>query len=290
MRILPVPLALAALLLAACAAPKREAPPPAPLAPEAAATLAHDNLHATLWMQTAAEYRASVLGSFNLAIDQLDRALLIDDWDAIPPVERGGQSVAGLKPAVIVDADETIIDNSPFQARGIRDGTGFELPLWEAWVNERRALALPGALAFANHAAANGVTVFYVTNRGHAREWQATFDNLRALGFPVAEDGSNLLLKGDPRAPDSEKATRRQWVGREHRVLLMLGDNLGDFLDGVATGIDERAAMVDAFRSWWGERWIMLPNPAYGSWEGAVRQRCADRAAPECLRSGLRHD
>lgn len=289
MRILPVPLALAVLLLAACAAPKREAPPAAATAP-ATVALAHNNLHATLWMQTAAEYRASVLGSFNLAIDQLDRALLIDGWDALPAHERGDQPLAGLKPAVIVDADETLIDNSPFQARGIRDGTDFELPLWESWVNERRALALPGALAFANHAAANGVTVFYVTNRGHAKEWQATFDNLRALGFPVAEDGSNLLLKGDPRAPESEKATRRQWVGREHRVLLMLGDNLGDFLDGVSTGIEERAAMVDAHRSWWGERWIMLPNPAYGSWEGAARARCTDPKSPDCLRSVLRHD
>ena len=134
------------------------------------------------------------------------------------------------------------------------------------------------------------MTVFYLTNRGHEREWQATYDNLRALGFPVAEDGSNLLLRGDPRAPESDKAYRRQWVGREHRVLLMLGDNLGDFVDPVNTSRAERDALVDAHRSWWGERWIVLPNPAYGSWEGAIRRECDDPRAADCLRNALRHD
>ena len=280
-------LAMAACLLVACAAPVREAPP---VAPASGQVPAHDNLHATLWVQTAAEYRAAVLGAFNLAIAQLDRALGDPDWDALPPAERGEQSVASLKPAVIVDADETLIDNSAFQARGIRDAEPYSLPRWEAWVGERRARALPGALAFARHAAAQGVTVFFVTNRGHAREWQATYDNLRALGFPVAEDGSNLLLKGDPRAPESDKAYRRQWVGREHRVLLMLGDNLGDFVDPVDTSRAERDALVDAHRGWWGQRWIMLPNPTYGSWESAIRRGCADRNTPDCLRSALRHD
>ncbi|MCK7594428.1 5'-nucleotidase, lipoprotein e(P4) family [Pseudomarimonas salicorniae] len=286
MRHLPVSLALAALMLAGCAAPVREPAPPPP-APVAAA---HDNLNATLWMQTAAEYHAAVLGAFNLAIAQTDRALLDPGWDALPPVERAGAAVDGLKPAVIVDADETMIDNSPFQARGIRDGEPYSLARWEGWVNERRARALPGALAFANHAASRGVTVFFVTNRGHANERAATVDNLRALGFPIAADGSNVLLKGDPRAPEGEKATRRQWVGREHRVLLMLGDNLGDFLDGIATDVATRHGLVESYRSWWGQRWIMLPNPSYGSWESAVRRGCADAAAADCPRASLRHD
>jgi acid phosphatase len=278
----------ALLLLAGCSAPVRESPPTA--AAPAATLLTHDNLHATLWMQTAAEYRAAVLGAFNQAGAQLDRALREPDWDALPPAERGSRDPSDLKPAVIVDADETLIDNSPFQARGIRDAEGFSLPRWEAWVAERRARALPGALAFANHAAAQGVTVFFVTNRGHEREWQATYDNLRSLGFPVAEDGSNLLLKGDPRAPQSDKTFRRQWIGREHRVLLMLGDNLGDFVGPVDADLQKRSGLVDAQRGWWGERWIMLPNPAYGSWESARRRRCADPKAADCLRGALRHD
>jgi 5'-nucleotidase (lipoprotein e(P4) family) len=282
-------LLLAVLFLAGCATAPREAPTAA-AAPALAAALAHNNLHATLWMQTAAEYSAAVQGSFNLASAQLERALADPTWDALPPPERGGQSLAGLKPAVIVDADETMIDNSPFQARGIRDGEGYSLSRWQAWVKERKARALPGALEFAKRAEALGVTVFFVTNREHPVEREATVDNLRALGFPIAADASNVILQGDPRAPEHEKATRRQWVGREHRVLLMLGDNLGDFLDGISTGVEQRRAMVDTYQTWWGERWIMLPNPSYGSWESAARRACADATAPDCLRSVLRHD
>lgn len=288
----PTLLALALVLLTACAAPVREAPPAAGTATPAVvqASLAHDNLNATLWMQSAAEYRAAVFGAFNLASAQLDRALLDPQWDALPPIERGSQSLEGLKPAVIVDVDETMVDNSPFQARNIRDAKPYSLARWEGWVEERRATALPGALAFANHAAANGVTVFFVTNRGHANERAATVDNLRLLGFPVADDGSNVLLAGDPRAAEREKATRRQWVGREHRVLLMLGDNLGDFVDGVYGRPEDRQSLVDQYRGWWGERWIMLPNPAYGSWESALRRACGEQADAGCLRRALRHD
>lgn len=279
-------LLLAAALLGGCAAPGTRSP----AVPPQGAALAHDNLHATVWMQTAAEYRAATLAAFNLAMDRLDAALADPDWDALPPAERGGQPVAGLKPAVIVDADETMIDNSAFQARRILDARPFSLELWQDWVGERRARALPGALDFARHAAARGVTVFFVTNRSHAHDWQATYDNLRALGFPVADDGSNLLLSGDPRAPEKAKETRRKWVGREHRVLLMLGDNLGDFVDPVDGSIDERAALVDRYRAWWGRRWIVLPNPAYGSWEAAATRGCGEADRSACLRKALRRD
>jgi len=289
MRILPPSILLAALLLAGCATTGRDVEPGAG-APAAPPARAHNNLNATVWMQSAAEYTAAVQGGFNLASAQLERALADPNWDALPPPERGGQSLAGLKPAVIVDADETMIDNSPFQARGIRDGQPYSLPRWQAWVKERKARALPGALEFASRAQQLGVTVFFVTNREHAAEREATVDNLRALGFPIAADASNVILAGDPRAMEHEKATRRQWVGREHRVLLMLGDNLGDFLDGINTGVGERRAMVETYKRWWGERWIMLPNPSYGSWEGAARRACADAKAPDCLHTVLRHD
>ncbi|GIX35070.1 MAG: 5'-nucleotidase, lipoprotein e(P4) family [Lysobacteraceae bacterium] len=279
-------LLLVAALLGGCAAPGARSP----AAPPQGGALAHDNLHATVWMQTAAEYRAATLAAFNLAMDRLDAALADPDWDALPLDERGGQPVAGLKPAVIVDADETMIDNSAFQARRILDGGAFTPGLWQGWVAERRAGALPGAVAFARHASERGVTVFFITNRSHQHDWQATYDNLRALGFPVAEDGSNLLLSGDPRAPEKAKETRRKWVGREHRVLLMLGDNLGDFVDPVDGSIDERAALVDRYRAWWGRRWIVLPNPAYGSWEAAATRGCGEPDRSACLRKALRRD
>lgn len=274
---------LAVLALAACAAtPERPAP----------AAAAHDNLDATVWMQTSAEYRAAALGVYAAARLRLDAALAEPCTDALPEGEREADP-CGLAPALIADADETLIDNSAYQVRRIDDRAGFVYESWLGWVNEQRAGAIPGAVEFARYAASRGVRVFYVTGRAAPAETAATAANLRALGFPVDADGGNLLLSGDPRAPGREKGERRHWVGREHRVLLLLGDNLGDFLDGIDGSIAERAALVEAHAGHWGRDWFMLPNPSYGSWEGAVRRACglageADPAA--CKRQQLRRD
>ncbi|PKL98539.1 MAG: acid phosphatase, partial [Gammaproteobacteria bacterium HGW-Gammaproteobacteria-7] len=263
------------LLLTACAST-------APVAP--AMTSDHNNLDATVWMQTSAEYRAAVLGGFALARQQLDAALADACWDALPAGERDNDP-CGLPPAIITDADETLIDNSPFQARKIRDGQPFVYQNWETWVNERAARALPGALEFARYAASRGVIIYYVTNRDAPSELDATADNLRELGFPVATDGSNLMLRGDPRAPARSKGERRRWVGQRHRVALMLGDNLGDFIDGIDTDIPSRANLVDQHGQRWGTQWLMFPNPGYGSWESAVMRDCQAGEPTACKRA-----
>lgn len=268
------------LLLTACAST-------APVAP--AVTSDHNNLDATVWMQTSAEYRAAVLGGFALARQQLDAALADACWDALPAGERDNDP-CGLPPAIITDADETLIDNSPFQARKIRDGQPFVYQNWETWVNERAARALPGALEFARYAASRGVIIYYVTNRDSPSELDATADNLRELGFPVATDGSNLMLRGDPRAPARSKGERRRWIGQRHRVALMLGDNLGDFIDGIDTDISGRANLVDQHGQRWGTQWLMFPNPGYGSWESAVMRDCQAGEPTACKRAILRAD
>lgn len=276
-----------ALLLSACASTPTALPPPAMTA--TAATGAHDNLNATLWMQSAVEYQAAALGSYAQARHALASALADTAINALPLSEQS-QGFESLPPAIITDADETLIDNSPFQARRIRDGGDFDPATWAAWSNERTARAIPGAVAFAQYAASRGVTVYYVTNRDHASEYQATADNLRALGFPLADDNSNLLLRGDPRAPGKEKGERRRLVAKDHRVVLLLGDNLGDFLDGVGGDVAARENLIAPYVDWWGSRWIMLPNPSYGSWESAVLKACGEQPATACKREALRYD
>jgi 5'-nucleotidase (lipoprotein e(P4) family) len=271
--------ALLCLLLVACvAAPSRE--------PVAAGPPAHDNLNATLWMQGSAEYRATVLGQFRVAREVLDRAIDDPQWNALPRQERAAD-YRHLPLAIIADADETLIDNSAYQARGIRDGSGFSRESFTAWVEERRATAIPGAAEFLRHAAGRGVTVFYITNRDTPQELAGTLDNLRALGFPVSRDGSNLMLRGDPRAAAAEKGERRRWVGERYRVLLLMGDNLGDFVDGIDADPATRQALVDRHREYWGERWIMLPNPSYGSWESSLIRH--PRAEPGTDRRSRKH-
>ena len=274
-------LPLMALCLAACST--------APVSREASPSPAHNNLNSTVWMQNSAEYEAVTRGAFQNAIEQLRQAAADPDWNALPEAERSAGG-AGLPLAVIVDADETMVDNSPYQARNIRDNASYSIERWQQWVNEQNARAVPGALQFAKQAEALGVTIFFVTNRAYPAEYAGTVGNLRKLGFPLADDNSNLLLMGDPRAPEHEKGTRRRWVGERYRVALLMGDNLGDFVDGYRTTVEQRQALVERYADWWGTRWIMLPNPAYGSWESAVRLRCRDAQTPGCLRQGLRYD
>ena len=264
-------LAATAVFLAGCApAPIRE---PQPAAPVAASVAGHDNLNATVWMQTAAEYEASVRGVYASALALLDDALADRGWSALPESERS-DGFESRPPAIIVDADETMIDNSSFQARGVRSGGGYDHQQWIAWVAERRARALPGALEFARAVTARGVTVHFVTNRETPAEAEGTLANLRALGFPIAADASNVLMRGDARAPARDKGERRRWIGSRHRVLMMLGDNLGDFLEGASTTVEARQEMIAPYADWWGRRWFMLPNPSYGSWESALQAGC----------------
>jgi 5'-nucleotidase (lipoprotein e(P4) family) len=270
----PLLTAMLALLLGCAPAPTRS---PVPAAADAAVAPAHDNLNATVWMQTAAEYEAIVRGVYTSASAQLDAALADPGWSALPDFERS-EGFETLPPAIIVDADETMIDNSPFQARGVRDNVGYSGERWLAWVNERRAVALPGAVEFARAATQRGVTVYFVTNREAPQETESTLANLRALGFPIAADNANVLLRGDSRAPERDKGARRRWIGARHRVLLLLGDNLGDFLDGASVSVEARQALMAPYASWWGQRWFMLPNPSYGSWESAIQNGCPQGA------------
>ena len=281
-------LALTLAALAACtAAPSR---PQAPVAAAEAAPPAHDNLNATLWMQSSAEYAATARGIYAAARRALDLALDDPTWNALPADE----FLAGFEarpPAIIVDADETMIDNSAFQARAVIEDAGFSHEHWLEWVGAEKATALPGAIDFANYVAERGVTIFFVTNRDAPDEVEATVSNLRKLGFPIAADGSNVMLRGDARAPDREKGERRRLINRNYRVLLLLGDNLSDFLDGVNADVATREARMAPYADWWGVRWFMLPNPTYGSWPNAVLRGCAKDTHPRaCLRAALRHD
>lgn len=268
-------LALISMLLSvaglAAAAPQQihgAQEPAAAAEPEQAPVLTVDHLNATLWTQTAAEYETAALQAYELAGVMLEWALREPTWTAsLEQLEAGGHEA--LPPAVILDVDETVLDNSAYQARLLLEDEEFATASWNDWVREARAEPVPGALEFTRAAADRGVTVFYVTNRNHVVE-EPTRENLEAAGFPLRDDIDVLLTRDELPDWGSDKGTRRAAVAAEFRVLLLVGDNLGDFLDGVRTDPETRSAMVREHADWWGRRWIVLPNPQYGSWEGAL--------------------
>lgn len=284
-------LACAVLALSACKpqAPATDGKVP-PAASSAAAPVAgDDNLNAVLWMQRSAEYQAVAEQTYRAAADRLDAALKEPNWDALVPEERGN-AAAGLKPAVVMDVDETVLDNSPYQARLIRNGKEYDELSWDQWVAEKKARPIPGVVDFAKAATAKGITVLYVSNRAvHLTD--ATLANLRSAGLPVA-DNSVLLGLGtvvkDCEQNGSEKNCRRRLVGQQYRVLMQFGDQLGDFVQVVANTPGGRAQLLQQYHDWFGERWWMLPNPSYGSWEPALFNN--DFAQPRAARHQAKRD
>ncbi len=245
---------------------------PLAVAVESPRNFAADALAATAWMQTSVEYEAIVVQTYRDAQEHLRTALETPDWDALVPEERHN-SLAGLKPAVIVDVDETVLDNSPYQARLIRSGSVYDDATWADWVREASAEALPGAVAFAQFAADYGVTVLYISNRDQSLD-TATLENLREQGFPVSGPqaflGLGAVVPGCKQKGDSDKTCRRQLIARSYRVLLQVGDQIGDFMSISDNSLHARKTAASAHMGWFGERWFMLPNPTYGSWQPAL--------------------
>lgn len=273
-RILPLFLALVSFACATAQAPMTApTPEPAP-APVAAAPAPESQpcdpglsiLNASLWVQTSAEYRASALQLFRNAQRGLDAAM--DNPFAKGALEETTNDPA-QPPAVILDLDETVLDNTAFEARSIRIHKTYDSKLWKAWVGESAALAIPGAADFLAYAKSRGVTLFYITNRDLDEE-PGTRRNLEKLGFPFDPNVDTLLMKGKNGWTTSDKSPRRAYVAASYRILLLLGDDLNDFIPAADKTVAERAALVDSVRSWWGETFFIVPNPMYGSWERAL--------------------
>ncbi|MEM7431074.1 MAG: HAD family acid phosphatase [Pseudomonadota bacterium] len=233
---------------------------------------AHDAMDATVWIQTSTEYAAATTSIYAAATAMLDRV----DAAKLPK-----------RPAVVLDVDETVLDNSPYQGQLIQDGTRYESESWDRWIALRSATAVPGVVDFLAAAQARDVQVVLVTNRrcraregtaSHCPQHEDTLANLRTVGIDTA--ATLLFLRDDePVGPcaelltadeiadgkwSSDKTSRRACVSLDHTIVMLFGDQLGDFIEesSGASGRDVAAS----HSAQWGRAWFMLPNPTYGSW------------------------
>lgn len=202
-----------------------------------------------LWIQKSAEARALCYQAFNMAKMMVDRNL---------------DATGSRKPAVIVDIDDTVLDNSPYEARLITTNASYPAG-WREWTDLAQAAAVPGAVDFLQYCDSLGVAIVYVSNRKTA-EQAATMKNLTDLGFPQITEEHFYL-----RTTESGKENRREEIRKEHDILLLVGDNLNDFSDIFEKEpVEERFRETDRNRKNFGTRFIVLPNPMYGEWEGAL--------------------
>jgi 5'-nucleotidase (lipoprotein e(P4) family) len=207
-------------------------------------------LFATAYQQSAAEYRALCYQAYNIARLRVEQ----------------NKSERNEKPkAIMTDVDETVLDNSPYQARQVLSGKDYDPASWQDWTSRGEADTVPGALHFLQFAARTGIEIFYVTNRGE-NEREGTLKNLQKFNFPNA-DNEHLLLK----STTSSKEGRKQGILATHNIVLLIGDNLNDLSNLFEKkNSDDRMSVVNSFADEFGNRFIVLPNPVYGDWESSL--------------------
>lgn len=209
----------------------------------------NQNTMAVAWYQTSAECKALYLQGYNIARRNLDQDL----------------AQASAQPrAIILDIDETVLDNSPYQAYNALHDEQFP-DHWNDWVNAAKAKPVPGAKDFLNYANQNGVQIYYVSDRSTG-QLKATKKNLANQGLPQATD-DHILLKGKN---DKSKETRRQAIEKNNNVIMFFGDSLTDMNDPKSPSVKDRYQDVMENANQFGSKYIILPCPMYGGWEGAL--------------------
>ena len=232
---------------------------------------------AILYQQKSGEYRALAYQAYNLARLRLDQDLDKKNLKQLPKAERKRPR------AIIVDIDETVLNNSPSNAYMAKNNLPFNVKDWYAWGEMRKAKAVPGAVDFLNYAVSKGVKVLFISNRDEVQK-QATIDNLKSVGFKdVSADNVQLRQV----VTVSTKEPRRTAVADKYRVVMLMGDNLDDFSDMFeAKSMSDRFDAVEKNRDLFGKRFIVLPNAMYGTWENAIYEY--KRGLSETQRADIR--
>lgn len=228
------------------------------------------------WVQHAAEYQAVSRQVYSMAERALPALVADPSWTAMP----GQTGAEELPPAVILDIDETVINNVDFQIAFERPFTDRQLEMWD---REHVAEPVPGVVAFIEAARAADVAVFFLTNRPCEKyedetdacpQKQTVIDGIRELGIPVEPEFVSLSYE----RPEwgKEKLVRRKLIGENYRVIMLIGDDLGDFVACVRKSAvspctqggtrSSRAAAIEKYAHFWGNGWYILPNPMHGSW------------------------
>lgn len=226
-------------------------------------TSTETKMSAVLWQQTAAEYEALCYQSFTLAKQRISSSgeEQVVDSD-------GSVSQMGKPNVIIMDLDETVLDNSPYQGLLLMEGKEFNRESWEEWVKRADAELIPGALDFIQLAEELNISIFYISNREEYL-FEPTFQNLTKYNIRV--DREHLLLKTEE---DNSKEARRIIAKEGFDNVLFIGDNLADFnaaFEG-EQNISQRKNILNEFRQEIGVNFILLPNVMYGDWEDALER------------------
>lgn len=226
--------------------------------------LSQQSVDAVLWQATSAEAYRLFQQGYELARIRLDENL---------------KQVYSMPPAVVVDVDETVLDNSPYEISNVHKGRIYSDSTWSRWVGMAKAKALPGAVDFLTYAAGRGCEIFYITNR-LASDEPVTVQNLKAAGFPMADDAHVFTADGS-----TDKTERRNVISLVYDIKLLIGDQLRDFDEVFKDRWDDHGRpQVDAMQDTLRNYFVLLPNPMYGTWRDAISGKGSDAEKVEAIR------
>ncbi|MDY3697414.1 5'-nucleotidase, lipoprotein e(P4) family [Staphylococcus hyicus] len=213
--------------------------------------LGEQNVMSVAWYQNSAEAKALYAQGYNSAKETLSKKI---------KHHKGGKKLA-----IVLDIDETVLDNSPYQAASALNGTAYPTG-WHEWVKSAQAKPVYGAKDFLTYADKHDVEIFYVSDRSHEKDLDATIKNLKKAKLPQA-DKKHVLLK---KAGDKSKEARRDQVRTDYNLVMLFGDNLLDFEEPKAATQKSRDELVRQHEDDFGSKYIIFPNPMYGSWEATL--------------------
>ena len=186
---------------------------------------------------------------------------------------------------VVMDVDETVLDNSTYQKERESVGLGYSSKSWADWVKREEATLVPGVAAFIDEVVARNGKVALITNRNKALD-SHTWNNLLAQGLPLttsntcvvgrtAEDKEAVgqegmvndkdlrrmqLTQGEIACSNTSKDATSTWAV-PHTIIMQIGDNIED-----VGGVTQESANVELLMPRVGTEVFILPNPMYGSW------------------------
>jgi acid phosphatase len=229
-----------------------------------------------LWVRDAAEFDAISMQAYRAASDDLPGFVADQSWTAMP----GQEDYEQLPPAIILDVDETLVSNVGFQETLEPPFRNSKLNDWNV---ENTATPIPGAVDFVRLARDHGVELFFVTNRpcesrhgvvDPCPQEAVTVQDLNESG--IAADSEHVMLANEMQHWDREKVIRRNLISQDYRVIMLIGDDLSDFIPCVrkkihapcadSATIASRQTRMEHYRNYWGAGWYVLPNPMHGSW------------------------
>lgn len=169
------------------------------------------------------------------------------------------------KYAVIMDLDETVIDNTPLLSRDIENCHDYSRwDTWNDWEIHGHPNLIPGAKVFLQNVNNHKVRIYYVSDRSQKNK-QNTMDLLKSYGLPQVSEKTVLL-------DTVSKEERRQAISKNHQIIMLFGDSLPDFAVQFKNNksTEKQRKLVESSKDYFGNEWIILPNSTYGSWSNAV--------------------